>query len=330
MFGIGLPELIILFSFSIPAIVGGLLAKSKGRSVFAWFILCYIFLFPIIILLFLHPLKEVEGKYRQCPKCREIIEWRAQICKHCKSDIETVKSYITMSDLTIRVTLSALIVGSIAFSAGFFGPIFFSTSNLGPLLGIFLTGPVGTLAGVLWGIVSSAKNANARVMRAMLAWLSAVWVLTLLYTLFIAGLATQWVLPAIGLQGLIIASSVFLLYCADTRTRLSQSVKRCGPVAITVLALIMLMTVFPPITKPWWGKPKAAQEDADSTAPLPKVALILDERFDASHHVPLFAIDRRTLVLEWLISAVAALGVSLLIIGARSRSRSDVGPPNSD
>jgi hypothetical protein len=256
MFGIGLPELIILFSFSIPAIVGGLLAKSKGRSVFAWFILCYIFLFPIIILHFLQPLNEVEGKYRQCPKCREIIEWRAQICKHCKSDIETVKSYITMSDLTIRVTLSALIVGSIAFSAGFFGPIFFSTSNLGPLLGIFITGPVGTLAGALWGIVSSAKNANARVTRAMLAWLSAVWVLTLLYTLFITGLATQLALPAIGLQCLIVASSAFLLYCVDTRTRLPQSVKRCGPVAITVLVLIMLMTVFPPITKPWWGSPR--------------------------------------------------------------------------
>jgi hypothetical protein len=329
MFGIGFFELIILFSFSIPAIIGGLLAKSKGRSVFAWFILCYIFLFPIIILLFLQPLKEVEGKYRQCPKCREIIKWKAQICKHCKSDIETVKGYITISDLTLRITLSALLVGSIAFSAGFFGPIIFSSSNQGPLLGIFVTGPVGTLAGALWGIVSSAKNANARVMRAMLAWLSSVWVLTLLYTLLFF-IVPQWVLPAIGLQGLIVASSIFLLYRADTRTNLPQSVKRCGPVAVTVLALIMLMTVFPPITRPWWGEPKTAQEDADSTAPLPKVAFILDERFDASHHVPLFAVDRRTLVLEWLISVLAALGVSLVIIGVCSRSRPDFGPPNSD
>ena len=242
--------------------------------------------------------------------------------------MRTRQGDITMSDPTGRVIRSALLVGGLAFAAGVFGPIFFSTSNLGPLLGILITGPVGTLAGALWGIVSSAKDANAPETRAMLAWLSAVWVLTLLYTLFMIGLAAQAALPAIGLQGLIVASSAFLLYRADTRTRLPQSVKRCGPVAIAVLALIMLMTVFPPITRPWWG-PKAAKEGTVSTAPLPKVAFILDERFDASRQIPLFAVDRRTLVLEWLISAVAALGVSLVIIGARSRSTPDVGPPGA-
>jgi hypothetical protein len=242
--------------------------------------------------------------------------------------MRTRQGNITMLDLTLRVIFSALLVGSLAFAAGFVGPIFFSTSNLGPLLGIFITGPVGTLVGAIWGIVSSAKNANRLALRAMLAWLSAVWVLTLLYTLGII-LCPQWVLPVIGVQGLIVASSAFLLYRADTRTRLPQSVKRCRPVAITAIAFIMLTTVFPPITRPWWDS-KAGIEGADSTAPLPKVAFILDKRFDASRHVPLFAVDRRTLVLEWLVIVIAALGVSLVIIRPRSRSRPDVGPPSTD
>ncbi len=208
-----------------------------------------------------------------------------------------------------RVINSALLVGILGFAAGFYGPIFFSTSNLGPLLGILVTGPVGAIAGALWGIVRSAKHATGPETRAILVWLSAVWVLTLFYTLFMIGLATQYALPAIGLQGLILGSSAFLLYGDNTSTRLSEPLRRFRPVAITTLALIMLITVFPPVTRPWWV-PQAADEGADSTAPLPKVAFILDPRFDASRHFPLFAVDRRVLVLEWVISAMAALAVS--------------------
>lgn len=236
----------------------------------------------------------------------------------------TVRGY----DTSRRVMFWAWLVGSLAFAAGFFGPIFFSPSNLGPLLGIFVTGPVGALAGALWGIVRSAKNANEPETRSILRWLSAVWVLTLLYTLFMIGAGIQAALPGIGLQGLIVGLSIFLLYRGNTRTRLSQSVRRCRPVAVTTLSLIMVMTVFPPVTRPWWDS-NAAQESADSTAPLPKVAFILDGRFDASRHVPLFVVDRPTLVLEWVISAVAALGVSLVIIRAHDRSRPDIGPPGA-
>jgi hypothetical protein len=50
--------------------------------------------------------------------------------------------------------LGALIVGGIGFTAGFFGPIIFSPqSNQGPLLGIFITGPLGFLAGAVIGAI---------------------------------------------------------------------------------------------------------------------------------------------------------------------------------
>ncbi|MBI2441205.1 MAG: hypothetical protein HYV35_07540 [Lentisphaerae bacterium] len=52
--------------------------------------------------------------------------------------------------------VGAVIVGSVAFIAGFFGPIIFRPeANLGPLLGIFFTGPIGTLAGTILGLLTA-------------------------------------------------------------------------------------------------------------------------------------------------------------------------------
>jgi hypothetical protein len=45
-------------------------------------------------------------------------------------------------------------LGAVAFLAGFVGPILFSPdSPQGPLLGIFITGPLGVVAGALLGLV---------------------------------------------------------------------------------------------------------------------------------------------------------------------------------
>ena len=51
----------------------------------------------------------------------------------------------------------ALISGVFSFLLGFVGPILFSPgANQGPLLGIFITGPLGFVAGLVGGIVYSA------------------------------------------------------------------------------------------------------------------------------------------------------------------------------
>ena len=50
------------------------------------------------------------------------------------------------------ITLGALIVGGVGFFAGFIGPIIiFPHSNQGPLLGIFITGPLGVVIGAIGG-----------------------------------------------------------------------------------------------------------------------------------------------------------------------------------
>jgi hypothetical protein len=48
----------------------------------------------------------------------------------------------------------ALTIGGIGFVAGFFGPIVFAPdANQGPLLGIFITGPLGFLFGAATGTI---------------------------------------------------------------------------------------------------------------------------------------------------------------------------------
>jgi len=54
----------------------------------------------------------------------------------------------------------ALLVGAITFALGFFGPMILTPgANQGPMLGIFITGPLGFVVGMAWG---SARAARAR------------------------------------------------------------------------------------------------------------------------------------------------------------------------
>lgn len=50
--------------------------------------------------------------------------------------------------------MGGLIVGSIGLVGGFIGPIIFTPeSNLGPLLGLFITGPLGFIIGMVVGAI---------------------------------------------------------------------------------------------------------------------------------------------------------------------------------
>jgi hypothetical protein len=61
-----------------------------------------------------------------------------------------------------RAVRPALIVGGIGFAAGFFGPIILTPdSNQGPLLGIFITGPIGFVVGLIYGIIREWKRSGS-------------------------------------------------------------------------------------------------------------------------------------------------------------------------
>jgi hypothetical protein len=58
----------------------------------------------------------------------------------------------TASESRLPILLSALALGGTGFAAGFFGPIALNPdANQGPLLGIFITGPLGAAAGLVLG-----------------------------------------------------------------------------------------------------------------------------------------------------------------------------------
>lgn len=61
----------------------------------------------------------------------------------------------SMPDGLISTIMSAAITtGAVGFCTGFFGPIIFTPqANQGPLLGIFITGPLGFLLGGIGGLV---------------------------------------------------------------------------------------------------------------------------------------------------------------------------------
>lgn len=57
-----------------------------------------------------------------------------------------------MLDVLRRIAIWSFTLGAASFAVGFFGPIVLAPSaNQGPLLGIFITGPLGTLAGLAVG-----------------------------------------------------------------------------------------------------------------------------------------------------------------------------------
>jgi amino acid permease len=65
MYGIGIPELIILLYIFVPGSIGAWLASKKRRSKFGWFILCAILPLLIIVIIFIKPAKEVEHEKKE-------------------------------------------------------------------------------------------------------------------------------------------------------------------------------------------------------------------------------------------------------------------------
>lgn len=61
--------------------------------------------------------------------------------------------------LVLHMMIWAAVLGFVGFIGGFFGPMIFRPSaNQGPMLGIFITGPLGFLVGLLFGLVRWIKK----------------------------------------------------------------------------------------------------------------------------------------------------------------------------
>ena len=62
----------------------------------------------------------------------------------------------------LAVLSGALIFGGLGLSIGFFGPLIFAPdANQGPMLGIFITGPLGCLVGAFGGYVYWSRKGKS-------------------------------------------------------------------------------------------------------------------------------------------------------------------------
>ena len=53
----------------------------------------------------------------------------------------------------------ALLIGAIGFTIGFIGPMLVAAGgNQGPMLGLFITGPIGTIVGAIAGLIYAKRR----------------------------------------------------------------------------------------------------------------------------------------------------------------------------
>ncbi len=206
-----------------------------------------------------------------------------------------------------------MVIGAISFVAGFAGPLSFSSSNLGPLLGIFVTGPLGFLVGGLVGALR-VSNGSARLSSILIG---AVWALALAYTYLAAIMLVPMVFLVVPLHALIIASTIYLLVRPTMRAQLPDKLLHSRFVVIAAQVIIVATLLYPPVIKPPWGTPGDPPPD-----PFPSFAFVLDHGFELSQRIPTlpqFVVNRPQLALEWFIVIAVAFVLSLLVRALRGR-----------
>lgn len=218
-------------------------------------------------------------------------------------------------DVSARIARMGLTIGGISFLLGYAGPLLFTKANTGPFLGIFITGPVGFLVGVLAGIGWSIRHGHGRDIRTAMRWYLTVWLLSLLAYWFWARIGTVngiFTLAPMAFQVLAIVTAFALLVEAIAKERLSRGAERCAATVIFAAVLMFMMELYPPITSPSWD-----EERRNASASLPVYAFIMESHFDSDKRVPDYAVNTSRLVGQWL--ATAALAGLVCMFNARKQ-----------
>lgn len=213
-----------------------------------------------------------------------------------------------------RIHLCALVAGSIGFAVGFFGPIVLKPdANLGPIMGIILTGPAGFLLGPAIGVASLMRQISLADLRKATLWLTVQGVLACsLYALFAE--VYVWAAFGVGLMLVTIAVGTALFVHTVRRLNPPKPVVACAAILLAGAVLMLCLSVFPPVVAPSWGA------GPDAGAPVPAFAFLLDPGLDTSRHVPQYTVNRPLWALEMLLVA-GSMGVGLLIVKIIARSR---------
>jgi hypothetical protein len=204
-----------------------------------------------------------------------------------------------------RIAIAAGVFGVIGLVGGIVVPgILDPTTVQGPLLGIFMTGPLGVFLGGHVGVLWSARH-QKQTTWTELRWLAVFGGLDLLlFELFV---------PAPSVT--IVPASAFLI-TASTAAALLTYAKGAGAlrralVAVSIAAPLLFITaLFPPVkANPFEGARPLA------TSPS-HFRFLLSRDLDTAHYVPPLAIDRFTLHLEWAAGIALSAVISVILQSA--------------
>lgn len=189
---------------------------------------------------------------------------------------------------------TALSIGVITFLIGYVGPIiFWPEANLGPLLGIFITGPLGFLLGGVIGFWLILSNIMRKISNIEWGMFFIIWLLMMgWYLLFYMFGPTAILLGTIcQLAGVVGTAFLYWQRCG----KLNQPVDRRSWALLFAVLLIIGTEILPPVTHPDWSRP----QDGYLQNP-PAAVFYWDARLDSSRKVPQLAINRMRLMELWL------------------------------
>lgn len=69
------------------AIAGAMIASSRNRDAFVWFVVCACLPLIGLILVLAMPAYVDQKTLRTCPHCAEKVLKEAKVCKHCSRDL---------------------------------------------------------------------------------------------------------------------------------------------------------------------------------------------------------------------------------------------------
>lgn len=204
-------------------------------------------------------------------------------------------------------------VGFIMFLIGYVGPlILWPEANLGPLLGIFITGPLGFFSGGVVGFWLLLRNPAKKVGTIEWGMLFLFWLLSMAwYLMFYMFGPTAILLGTICQLVAVVGTAVlYRQRCRD----LNKPVDRRSLSIVFAALLIIGTEVFPPVTHPDWSRP----QDGYLQNP-PAAVFYWDARLDSSRKVPQLAINRSRLMEIWLWVASINLAAWLVLKPSNSK-----------
>jgi len=205
-----------------------------------------------------------------------------------------------------RIAIVAGVFGVIGLVGGIVVPIILDPTTVqGPLLGIFMTGPLGVFLGGHVGVLWSARH-QKQTTWTELGWLAVFGGLDLLlYELFAGSAFSATIVPAAAFLITASTAAALLPYARGARAL------RRALVAVSIAAPLLFVTaLFPPVkANPLDGARPLATRPSH-------FRFLLSSDLDTRRYVPPLAIDRFTLHLEWAAGIALSAVISVILQSA--------------